>query len=468
LRTVFLGTSRFAVAVLERLAGGAHRPALVLTRPDRPSGRGRRLVPPPVVEAACALGIELEQPERVNDAAVLERIGQAVPQAVVVCAFGELIREPLLSACPLLNVHPSLLPRWRGAAPVERAIMAGDAQTGVSIMRLTAGLDSGPVGLAQAEPIGPLDTYGSLVGRLQELCSGPGKLTQALGVTLSHNDSDLYTGPVQIHPRPGSRWRDPSIEVGRRIGAGVHAIGARLERGRRRLGVLRARAASDGPPLGALADVEGRLLYGTRAGRSSCWRSSPGGQRWRPLHTSVDMPSQRTRLCHAVLRRVFSAARTRTLRYERSARDLDARRPGAGDAPRPTGRWRRGSSTTPIRRLAQRPVDRLDAPLRAALWLGLYELLYLDGAPDQPRWWRMRWRLAKTAGNGHGLVNAVLRRATRALCCWCSSTTSPRRGRCSTTRIPCGSPGSGGTSWEPTRRGRCWHSTTSLRSWRCG
>ncbi|MGA2319839.1 MAG: methionyl-tRNA formyltransferase [Solirubrobacteraceae bacterium] len=168
--TVFLGTSEFAVAILERLAeSDAHRPALVLTRPDRPRGRGRRLASPPVAERARALGIALAQPESVNDLDTRRLIAGAAPEAVVVCAFGALIKEPLLSEQQILNVHPSLLPRWRGAAPIERAIMAGDTKTGVSIMRLTAGLDSGPVCLAATEPIGPADTYGSLAPRLAEI-----------------------------------------------------------------------------------------------------------------------------------------------------------------------------------------------------------------------------------------------------------------------------------------------------------
>ncbi|HEY5318474.1 MAG TPA: methionyl-tRNA formyltransferase, partial [Solirubrobacteraceae bacterium] len=161
-RPVFLGTSDFAAAVLERLAASVHRPVLVLTRPDRPRGRGRRLSPPPVAETARALGIDLDQPESVNDEAARARIAQATPDVICVCAFGALIKEPLLSEYELLNVHPSLLPRWRGAAPIERAIMAGDAETGVSIMRLTAGLDSGPVCLQASEPIGAQDTYGTL------------------------------------------------------------------------------------------------------------------------------------------------------------------------------------------------------------------------------------------------------------------------------------------------------------------
>jgi len=171
MRTVYLGTSAFAAAVLERLAASAQAPALVVTRPDRPRGRGRRLGPPPVALAARALGLELHQPESVNADDARARISAARPDAVCVCAFGALLREPLLSEHELINVHPSLLPRWRGAAPVERAIMAGDERTGVSIMQVEAGLDSGPVYLAGEEPIAPEDTYGTLAARLQELAA---------------------------------------------------------------------------------------------------------------------------------------------------------------------------------------------------------------------------------------------------------------------------------------------------------
>jgi methionyl-tRNA formyltransferase len=168
-RTVYLGTSWFAVAVLERLAGSPHRPALVVTRPDRPRGRGRRLSPPPVAEAARELNLDLAQPESVNGEDARERIAAAAPDVVCVCAFGALIKQPLLSDYLMLNVHPSLLPRWRGAAPVERAIMAGDQLTGVSIMRVTAGLDSGPVYAQRPEPIQPTDTYGTLAPRLEQV-----------------------------------------------------------------------------------------------------------------------------------------------------------------------------------------------------------------------------------------------------------------------------------------------------------
>lgn len=169
MRTVFLGTSDFAAAVLRRLADSPHRPALLVTRPDAPRGRGRRVQPPPALLTARELGIDAIQPERLGDEVARARIAQAAPDVVCVCAYGAIIREPLLSEYRMLNVHPSLLPRWRGAAPVERSIMAGDTETGVSIMVITAGLDSGPVCLQEREPIRPDDDYGSLATRLQTL-----------------------------------------------------------------------------------------------------------------------------------------------------------------------------------------------------------------------------------------------------------------------------------------------------------
>jgi methionyl-tRNA formyltransferase len=159
-KLAYLGTSDFAVTVLERLARSDHEVALVVTRPDRPKGRGQKLLPPPVAVAAKAHGLPLIQPTDVHDAEI-------EADAIVVCAFGALIREPLLGR-GILNVHPSLLPRWRGAAPVERAIMAGDAETGVAIMRLAAELDAGPVYAVEPEPIRPDDDYGTLAHRLAD------------------------------------------------------------------------------------------------------------------------------------------------------------------------------------------------------------------------------------------------------------------------------------------------------------
>jgi methionyl-tRNA formyltransferase len=262
-RTVYLGTSDFAAAVLERLAAGAHRPQLVVTRPDRPRGRGRKLSPPPVAGAARELGIELYQPENVNDEQARARIAAAQPDELVVCAYGALIKEPLLSEHPLLNVHPSLLPRWRGAAPVERAIMAGDEQTGVSIMRLTAGWDSGPVCLAASEPIAPDDTYGTLAARLQTL--GAELLLRALDERpeFVEQPEDGVTYAEKIGP--GDRVLDPAAaaEVNdRTVRALSPHIGTRVALADGSfLGVLRAAVREPGRA-GELRAVDGRLLLG--------------------------------------------------------------------------------------------------------------------------------------------------------------------------------------------------------------
>jgi methionyl-tRNA formyltransferase len=284
LSTVFLGTSEFAAAVLERLARSeAHRPALVLTRPDRASGRGRRLTSPPVAERARSLGIPLEQPASVNDPEARALIAQAgrapagdadalgaqdARQTVIVCSFGALIKEPLLSEHEILNVHPSLLPRWRGAAPVERAIMAGDTQTGVSIMQLTAGLDSGPVCLTGSEPIRPDDTYGSLAQRLQQL--GGELIVRALDERppFAEQPQDGVTYAEKITPQ--ERLLDPArpaIELERVVRALDPHIGARvaLPDGTL-LGVHRA-ALLDGETEGEPVAVAGEPGVSAREGR---------------------------------------------------------------------------------------------------------------------------------------------------------------------------------------------------------
>ena len=290
MRTVFLGTSSFAAAVLERLAVSEHRPALVVTRPDRPRGRGLALGSPPVADAARRLGIEAEQPASVNEPSARESIARVRPEAVIVCAFGALIKEPLLSAHELLNVHPSLLPRWRGAAPVERAIMAGDARTGVSIMRLTAGLDSGPVCLAQSLQIEPRDTYGSMAERLQTL--GGELIVRALDETargeppafVEQNESGAtYAEKIG----PDDRLLDPAraAEELERVVRALHPhIGARLALADGRLlGVHEARVAADPqldvPSAGGLAADGERLLYGTARGTLELVCVQPPGAR---------------------------------------------------------------------------------------------------------------------------------------------------------------------------------------------
>jgi methionyl-tRNA formyltransferase len=162
-RTVYLGTSGFAANVLERLARSEHRPVLVVTRPDRPAGRGRKLAAPPAKAVAERLGIPVLQPERPT--ADLE----LPADTVVVAAYGLLIPESLLERGLWLNVHPSLLPRWRGAAPVERALMAGDTETGVTIHETVKELDAGPVAALEAFPVPPEWDAGDVYRRSAEL-----------------------------------------------------------------------------------------------------------------------------------------------------------------------------------------------------------------------------------------------------------------------------------------------------------
>lgn len=247
MKTVYLGTSWFAVTILEALAAGPHRPSLVVTRPDRKAGRGRKLSPPPVADAARELGIPLFQPEDLADPDATARVLAEQPDALVVCAYGAIVREPLLSATPIYNVHPSLLPRWRGAAPIERAIEAGDERTGVSIMALEEGLDSGPVALQQATPIEPGDTYGTLAPRLADL-----------GATLLRRALDEQP-PFTPQPEAGityaekitaaDRTLDPqagALANERRVRALTPHIGARVALGEGEyLGVLEASVLHD-------------------------------------------------------------------------------------------------------------------------------------------------------------------------------------------------------------------------------
>jgi methionyl-tRNA formyltransferase len=252
--------------------------------------------------AAAAHGIDLLQPERLGDAA--EQIAAARPTGVCVCAYGALVREPILSDYEILNVHPSLLPRWRGAAPIERAIIAGDRETGVSIIRLTAGLDSGPVCAREAEPITAEDTYGSLSARLARL--GSRLLIRALDGPRCYTEQPDEGVTYAEKIAPADRMLDPArpaTELGRIVRALDPHIGARIETSilAGGLGVQEARAVAAGggsgtpadgavgggvgtpgadlPPAGVLGVRDGRLYYGTAGGALELLRvQAPGGR----------------------------------------------------------------------------------------------------------------------------------------------------------------------------------------------
>jgi methionyl-tRNA formyltransferase len=271
-RTVYLGTSEFAATVLRRLADSPHRPLLVVTPPDRPKGRGRRTQAPPAAEVATELEIDLLQAANVNDDAALERIRAARPEALAVCAFGQLIREPLLSDWPLLNVHPSLLPHWRGAAPIERAIMAGEERTGVCVMRVTAGLDSGPVALREEVPLGPEEDFEALSAKLAAL--GGELLVRAFDLLAESrlefdeqdDDGATYAEKISAEERRLDPSR-PAAELARAVRALTPHVGAYLETSEgERLGVRRARAVDVGVKAGEVKAEWGALLLGCGQG----------------------------------------------------------------------------------------------------------------------------------------------------------------------------------------------------------
>ena len=297
MRTVYLGTSEFAVAVLERLAATPHRPVLVVTRPDRPRGRGRKVQPPPVAERAALLGVEVIQPDDVNGEEARAAIAAAEPEAVLICAYGALVKEPLLSAHDMLNVHPSLLPRWRGAAPIERAIDAGDEQTGVTIMRPTAELDAGPICLQRAEAIHPDDDYGSLAGRLAAL--GGELLVEALDTPPAFHEQPEQGVTCAEKIDPADRLLDPgrpADALERRVRALTPHVGAYVELADgERLGVRRAALAAgvaDVDP-GALEERDSRLLYGASPGALELLEVQPPGKR--PMDAEAWLRGNRVR-----------------------------------------------------------------------------------------------------------------------------------------------------------------------------
>jgi methionyl-tRNA formyltransferase len=289
-RTVYLGTSDFAATVLRRLAASPHAPKLVVTPPDSRQGRGRRVSPPPVAELAKELGTDLLQAASVNDDDAPARIRAAEPEAILVCAFGQLIREPLLGLTEFLNVHPSLLPRWRGAAPIERAIMARDPKTGVCVMRLTAGLDSGPVALRAEVELGEDEDYGALAPRLAAL--GGDLLVEALDLlsdgtlAFTEQDDDAATYAEKIDNAERRMDLNQSAEdLAAKVRALTPHIGAYLElEGGERLGVRRA-SPSTATALRAaeVAVEEDALLVGTGDGTLRLETVQPAGGKAMPV-----------------------------------------------------------------------------------------------------------------------------------------------------------------------------------------
>jgi methionyl-tRNA formyltransferase len=236
-RVAVAATAPLGAEVLRRLAD-RHEIAYVLTRPDRPRGRGRRVAPPPAKQVAEELNIEVRQPESPGELNV-------EVDTVIVVAYGALIPADLLEQALWLNVHPSLLPRWRGAAPVERAIMAGDSQTGVSIIRLVEELDAGPIGAAAEFPIGLDDDAGAVFARSADMAS------ELLDSVLASQQFRPQEGEATYAEKIGPEdrlldWSRPPEELHNRIRALSPHIGARGELHGRPVIVWRSRLGDDG------------------------------------------------------------------------------------------------------------------------------------------------------------------------------------------------------------------------------
>jgi methionyl-tRNA formyltransferase len=180
LSILFAGTPEFSVPALEALLGSRHRVRAVYTQPDRPAGRGQHVAMSAVKQCALKHGVPVEQPATLRDPPVIERLAHWQADVMIVVAYGLILPPAVLAVPPLgcINIHASLLPRWRGAAPIQRAILAGDAQSGVTIMRMEAGLDTGPVLLERSTPLAAHETAGSLHDRLA--ASGAAALLDAL------------------------------------------------------------------------------------------------------------------------------------------------------------------------------------------------------------------------------------------------------------------------------------------------
>jgi len=260
MRVVFFGTPQFAIPSLDALVAGGHEVQLVVTRPDKPSGRHLHVAAPEVVAAARRLGLSLAQPEKLGVETFVNRLKVLAPDVAVVVAFGRLI-SPRVLAIPrfgFVNVHPSLLPRHRGPSPVESAILAGDGETGVTTMLLDEGMDTGPILLQRAMAIGPREHAPELEARLARL--GAELLVETL--------AGLARGEVVPTPQDGAR-ATVSVKLERKMGRVDWALSAEeLAR--------RCRAFDPWPGLHATFRGMRLKVHGLEVGPATPGREDPG------------------------------------------------------------------------------------------------------------------------------------------------------------------------------------------------
>jgi methionyl-tRNA formyltransferase len=277
-----MGTPDFAVPTLDALHGAGHAIAAVYAQPPRPAGRGQALRPSPVQARAEALGLPVRTPLRFRDPETLAAFAALGIDAAVVVAYGQILPQAALDAPRLgcVNLHASLLPRWRGAAPVQRAVIAGDAGTGVCAMRMEAGLDTGPVYASRATPIAPDETAGDLAARLARL-GAPliletlAALAEGRAVATPQAGEPLYA--AKIAKEEGAlEWTRPAAALSALARGLSPAPGAFTTLGGERLKVLAARSEiGEGPPGIALDD---RLLVACGDGALRLTRVQKAGR----------------------------------------------------------------------------------------------------------------------------------------------------------------------------------------------
>ncbi|MGQ0544670.1 MAG: methionyl-tRNA formyltransferase [Betaproteobacteria bacterium] len=267
MRLVFAGTPRFAERALARLLDAGHEVALVLAQPERAAGRGLRPTPGAVARLARARGLTLFQPETLKSAEAVARLRAARPDAMVVAAYG-LILPPAVLALPprgAINIHASLLPRWRGAAPIQRALLAGDRETGVSIMQMDAGLDTGPVLARRSIGIAADDDSGSLHDKLadlgaEEIVAVLARLERGEAAPVPQGEEGATYAPKIDKQETWLDWHRPAVELERAVRAFKPSPGAATRLAGQPLKVWRARvAAASGAP-GTLLDPGPPLL----------------------------------------------------------------------------------------------------------------------------------------------------------------------------------------------------------------
>ena len=268
LRAAFMGSPEFAVASLHAVARACDL-RVVVSQPDRPAGRGRKLVAPAVKTAAMALGVPVLQPLKVRDGALAAALREHELDVIVVTAYGRILPREILELPRLgcINVHASLLPRWRGAAPIQRAVLAGDQETGVAIMQMEEGLDTGPVHRVLATAIGPLETSGELFERLAPL--GGALLEEFLralpdvGPPSPQDEGRVVLAPMLAKAEGRTRWTDTAAQVVDHVRGMDPWPGAFTGRGELALKLFRAAPSERGRPEDARA---GQVLAVDREG----------------------------------------------------------------------------------------------------------------------------------------------------------------------------------------------------------